>query len=41
MRNRLLDLKSKIELKSENENAFDRTEFVEDYFAILKDTNSK
>lgn len=41
MRNRLLDLKSKMELKTESEGAFDRTEFEEEYFAILKDANNK
>ncbi|WP_415891726.1 hypothetical protein ACMXYN_10210 [Neptuniibacter sp. PT8_73] len=41
MRNRLLDLQSKMELKSENENTFDRAEFEEEFFAILKDANSK
>ncbi|WP_415911374.1 hypothetical protein [Neptuniibacter sp. QD37_11] len=41
MRNRLLDLQSKMELKSEKENTFDRTEFEEEFFAILKDANNK
>ncbi|WP_415896396.1 hypothetical protein ACMXYX_09995 [Neptuniibacter sp. QD72_48] len=41
IRNRLLDLKSKMELTAECEGAFDRTEFEEEYFAVLKDANSK
>lgn len=41
MRNRLLDLRSKMELRSEDQNAFDRTKFEEEYFKILQDANNK
>jgi len=37
----LIRPESKMELKAESEGTFDRTEFEEEYFAILKDANSK